>query len=147
MQREKKDKHFIKQPTYPGGLKKMRTFITQQLRYPKDDLAAKTEGTVALKYTIDHKGKVVEVKVISSLSKGCDEEAVRLVKLLKFDVPKQPGSSKVLFHKNVQIHFRLPKAKPAPSTQLQYQLTPAKPIKEEEAAPKTGGGYSYTISF
>ena len=137
-----KDKDFLKQPVYKGGPKALRQFIAQNLRYPEEALQNKTEGTVFVNYTIDHTGDVIEAKVVSGIGHGCDEEALRLVRLLKYDVPKTRGI-RVLFHKNIQIHFRLPKQKPAPaSLQVNYITGAAGKIKEDKPE---GGGYTYTI--
>lgn len=149
MQKEKKDKHFIKKPIYPGGPQAMRQFIRENLRYPQEALAQKIEGTVTLKYAIDHLGHVTEAKVVAGLGHGCDEEAVRLLKLLRFEVPKHRGL-KVRFTKDIHIHFKLPKAQPKPkaqTAQVRYTVTSApKPSGAEEEKKDSGGGYSYTIT-
>lgn len=149
MQKEKKEKHFIKKPIYPGGKKAMQAFITQHLKYPQEALSEKIEGTVVLKYTVNHQGKVIETKVISSLGHGCDEEAERVVQLLQFEVPNNRGL-KVLHHLNIQIHFRLPKQKPKPksassaNTSYNYQYTLShKPSKEKT----TSSPYTYTVTL
>jgi len=147
MAKEKKDKHFIQKPIYLGGPKGLKTFITKNLQYPKEALEAKVEGSVYVKYTINHKGKVIEVKVISSLGHGCDEEAVRLVKLLEFQVPKNRGL-KVKFFKNIRINFNLPKAPVAPAIQYQYTTTPSTAQKAKPATnKKSGGSYNITINW
>lgn len=149
MQKEKKDKHFIKKPIYPGGKKALQLFITQNLKYPPDALKEKIEGTVVLKYTVNHQGKVIDTKVISSLGHGCDEEAERVVSLLKFEVPSNRGV-KVLHHLNIHIHFRLPKQKAKPKQQqttdprytYTYTTTPATKSTEK---PKSSP-YTYTVT-
>ena len=150
MQKEKKDKHFIKKPVYPGGLNAMRKLIQENLRYPEDALANKIEGTVVLKYDIDHLGAVVDAKVIAGVGYGCDEEAIRLVKMFRFNAPKNRGV-KVRFHKDIHIHFRLPKKKAAPkaeATTVTYTVAPSSPPAEKEEQKKQeGGGYSYTITI
>lgn len=150
MHKERKSKHFIKNPVYEGGLKAMRAFISQHKKYPKEALKEKIEGTVYLKYTIDYKGKVIDAKVLKSLGHGCDEESIRIVKLLKFNVPKNRGI-KVKFFKNIQIHFRLPKEKEKPQPQQQkqqisYTIIPSQP-KKVETTEKKGGGYTIKINY
>ena len=140
MQKERKDKNFIKKPVYPGGPTAMRQFIREHLVYPKDALEHRIEGTVTLKYTIDHKGKVIDTHVVAGLGHGCDEEAQRLVRLFRFEVAKSRGV-KVTFQKDIHIHFRLPKTTPMPEktgTQINYVTTSSK-------AP--AAGYSYTITI
>ena len=133
------------------GLKAMREFISKNKKYPKTALEEEIEGTVILKYTINYKGKVIETKVKKSLGYGCDEEAQRVVKLLKFVAPKNRGI-KVKFFKNIQIHFRLPKEKEKPLEQVQapsgfsYTIMPSKK-EENPSEKKKGGGYTIQIKY
>ncbi|MCB0617347.1 MAG: energy transducer TonB [Saprospiraceae bacterium] len=135
MQREKKGKNFIRRPAYPGGTQAMRQFVRQQLRYPPEALAERIEGTVQVSYTIDYRGRVVETRVITGLGYGCDEEAERIVRLLRFDVPKN-RKLRVRFHKKIHIHFRLPRAKRPDPPQIQYQYQSS-----------TSQAYNYTLSW
>lgn len=121
----------------------MKKFIAESLRYPKEALENKTEGTVYVNYTVGKKGHVTEAKVVSGIGHGCDEEALRLVKLLRFEVPKNRGL-RVLFHQNIQIHFRLPKAKNK-SVSIQYNYVPSTPtVRKTE---KKQAGYTFTIKI
>lgn len=149
MQKEKKDKHFIKKPIYPGGSSAMRSFINENLKYPKDALNNKIEGTVYLRYEINYNGDVTDVKVLGGIGYGCDEEAIRVVRLLKFKVPKGPRKLKVTFHKSTRIHFKLSKKQDESiqestgQAQIQYVVTSTK--KEDKL--KTGNTYTYTINI
>lgn len=153
MEKEKKAKHFIQQPEYPGGPAALTKFIYANLRYPAAALEAKIEGTVMLEYDIDYKGNVVDTRVLQSLGFGCDEEAVRVVRMLKFAVGRNRGV-KVLFHKKTQIRFKLPvPAKtPAPAPQqagnmqVNYVYTTTASASEPAEQPKTNT-YTYTISL
>lgn len=142
MQKERKDKNFIKQPVYPGGQKALREFIRQNLRYPEAALKQRIEGTVSMRYTIDHNGKVIDTHVIAGLGYGCDEEASRVVRQLKFDVPKTRGV-KVQFHKDIHVHFRLPKQKSAPA-QVAVTYSYHSPQQKDQSPAKS---YSYTINI
>jgi protein TonB len=88
---------------------------------------------------------VVKTRIISSLGYGCDEEASRIVKMLKFEVPKN-RKMKVVFHKNITIHFRLPKKTEKQPTTIQYNITKQKPASQEPDK-SSGSGYNYTIEF
>lgn len=158
--KSKKDKHFIKKAYYEGGPKALKKFIGENLKYPKAALENKIEGTVYVKYTIDHKGNVIDHKVITGVGHGCDQEAVRLVYLLKFVVPKNRGV-RIKFHKNIQIHFRLPKEKkiaqpsdesPVPQqVAIQYNYTTtsttSKKTINKPNKPKKTGSYTITVNF
>lgn len=127
MKKEKKQKHFIKNAYYKGGMKAMIAFLRQHLRYPKEALAHRIEGTISAKYDINHLGKVTKVKLLSRLGYGCDEEAIRLIKLLQFETPKNRGI-RITYHKELQIHFKLPTPQPVPAVNT-------KPPAEIKQAP------------
>lgn len=144
MDKERKDGSFIKKPIYPGGNEAMRQFVKQNLKYPKEAVEKKIEGYVALKYEINYKGVVTKAKVISGLGHGCDEEAKRLVKLFKFQVPKNPRKLKVKFNRNIKIHFKLRK-NPTTKPTTGYSITYTKP--NEPTVSKTGNSYNYIINI
>ena len=156
MSKDKKDR-FLKTPHYIGGNAALKIFIAENLQYPEAALKSKTEGTVMLKYDIDYKGNVVSAKVKAGLGNGCDEEAIRLVKLLKFEVPKN-RKLRVLFHKTIQIHFRLPKEKPIsihkpapqpklPSNEIQYNYVTTTKVSTSKTDKNPVQSYSYTINL
>lgn len=151
MEKEKKQKHFLHQPSYPGGPKAITQFIYEKLRYPEKALDAGIEGTVFLEADINHKGNIVDIRILQGIGHGCDEEASRVVRLLKFDVPKNRGVN-VLFHKKFNIRFQKPVQKTVPvappNMQVQYTVTqaPTEPAKEAPAEPPTNT-YTYTIKL
>lgn len=146
MKKERKNKDFIKSAYYEGGKSAMEVHIKKELRYPKEALAAKVEGTVSVRYTVDYKGKVIEASVISGIGHGCDEEALRLVRNLQFKVPDE-RRIKSKYSRKLHIHFRLPgspsvlpatKKAAAGGLQINYQVTsPDKPPKPENNPKST----------
>lgn len=147
---DKKSKHFIKKPIYPGGQEAFKKFIADNLKYPKEAVENKIEGTVVLKYAIDHLGKVSDIKVIKSLGYGCDEEAKRVIGLLQFEIPKEPRKLRVLFHRETKLFFKLPQKKSPPTKpqKLQYKIVYSD-NKAKNTEPETNkkSGYSYTIKL
>ncbi len=113
----------VPKPTYPGGLAAMRKFITENLKYPPEAITAKVGGTVTLRYSLDYRGKVVEVKVKKGIGFGCDEEAKRVVRLLRFNVP-QNRKKKVRIHQDININFNLPNAQPTIKMSSPEQVIP-----------------------
>ena len=156
MKKEKKDKDFVHKPIFRGGVKAMRQQIRQHLRYPEAARQANVTGTVQLRYGINHLGEVTEVKVISGPGHGCDEEAVRLVRMLRFEVPKH-RKLKVLFHKTIQIHFRpasikqeataAKSAPPPPTVAVNYHYVPRNGDAPDTQDKDRDEGYTYTISW
>ena len=151
MKRPKQPKHFIRIPGYPGGNTALATFIKDNLRYPEEAAENKVQGTVAVDFDYNHKGKVTKATIKSSLGSGCDEEAIRIVKLLRFNNSKNRGV-KVTFHKSINIHFRLKEVKinTTPDTErsrsagsITYNFKPTPPKEGEK--PQSTGGYTITI--
>ncbi len=151
MKKEKKGQQFIKKPYYEGGMSAMKAFIKRHLSYPEKAKAKKVEGTVYVRYTINYKGKVIDTKIISGIGHGCDEEAIRLVTLLEFNVPRN-RNLKAVFHKSLQIHFRLPieKVPPVetalPTSGLQYHYTTTTASEVKQKASKTKISYTIVIN-
>ncbi len=141
--KSRKDKNFIKMPQYPGGNDALRKFIDSQLRYPDQALEKMIEGQVHVVYTVTNEGHVEDIGIVSGIGYGCDEEAIRLISLLKYSAAANHGM-KVRSSMRTRINFRLPQA-PAPV--LNYSVTAA-PEKQKPAEKPAGGQvYGYTISF
>ena len=126
-----------------------KKFISENLKYPEEAIKNKIEGTVVIKYAIDYQGKVKDVKVIKGLGYGCDEEAIRVIKKLRFEIPKEPRKLRVLFHKENKLFFKLPDIKSTQKTEtksFQYTvITPKKDeVKKDDNTPKR---YHYTINI
>ena len=89
-------------PEFPGGMDAMMRFLWGNIRYPKTALELGIRGKIVLQYVIDINGEIRNVKVIRSLGGGCDEEAIRVVKLMpKWKPGRQNG-------KIVPVYFTLP---------------------------------------
>ncbi|MBI1227453.1 MAG: TonB family protein [Bacteroidetes bacterium] len=146
MHKPSKDKHFIKQPWFDGGPKAMKQFIAENLQYPQAALVQRLEGTVTVRFDIDHKGDVVDAKTIGhALGFGCDEEAIRLVKSMKFMVDK-PRGLRVIYHKTIQVHFKLPQVVDTNQVTFNYVTINTPAAKEDEQKPNSST-YSYTINI
>ena len=152
MQREKKEKHFLQKPTYPGGAKAMGVFLSQHLKYPAEAMAHKIGGLVQVELTISHTGDVVETRIIHGLGYGCDEEAKRVAKLLRFHVPKNRGI-KVRFFKKINIHFHLPKEPETavnPTSSMQVTISYKQEVKDtasEKKQPEKPATITYSIDL
>lgn len=156
MKKERRDKDFIKAPYFEGGKAALEAHVKKELRYPKEALAAKIEGTVSVRYSVDYKGNVTEAHIISPLGHGCDEEAVRIVKTLRFKVPDD-GKIKSKYSRKLHIHFRLPgsptvlpatkknvKMNSGQAMSIQYQFI-AKPVSAPVNIPKQKPAYTISI--
>ena len=89
-------------PEFPGGEQELLKYIGNNLRYPAISQEMGVQGKVILRFVVSKTGKVDKVEVLRSLDSACDEEAIRVVKLLPRFIPgKQNGI-------NVAVWFTLP---------------------------------------
>ena len=93
-------------PIYPGGDSELHVFISKNLKYPKAAKRDKVEGKVRLAFNVNDKGSVDDVKVIRSLSPECDEEAIRVVKLLVFSPAIDEYGHKASVNYSLYIEFK-----------------------------------------
>jgi len=106
----KKPKKFIQVPQYPGGRDAMRKFITENLKYPLKAAKNNIEGMVVVVIDINGHGEVERTRVKKKLGYGCDEEAQRVSKLLKFH-PSKNRKVRVTSHRTINFSFRKPRKK------------------------------------
>jgi len=103
-----REKKFINTAIYPGGKKAVQEFIKKNLSYPKEALNSQIEGDVIVKYKVNSSGNITNTHIIKGIGYGCDKEAVRIVKQLKY--PKYINKKiRVTTSKKITIKFRLPK--------------------------------------
>ena len=103
MKKEKKKKRFLKLPQYPGGNIAFRKFIAENLIYPEEAINNRIEGTVYLSLQINDDGIVLDAKIDKGLGYGCDEEALRLAKMLQYESVRNRG---VRVQSRIKIRIR-----------------------------------------
>lgn len=64
---------------YIGGVTELYKFIGQTLVYPKDAMRDEIQGVVYVSFIIDTDGSVINPKIIKSVEKKLDDEALRIV--------------------------------------------------------------------
>ena len=91
-------------PQFPGGNEKLAEFISSNLIYPQKALKKGNVGTSYISFIIKKSGEVTNVKTQKGIPScaSCDEEAMRVVKLMPNWTPgKQQG-------KEVDVQYVLP---------------------------------------
>jgi TonB family protein len=92
---------------YEGGTKALRAFLEQNVQYPPAARESGREGDVHIRYDVDESGRVIHAQVLRGIGGGCDEEALRVVRLLQFKPVRNRGH-RVTQHFDIVLHFRLP---------------------------------------
>jgi TonB family protein len=95
-------------PEYRDGKAQMEKIISSNLKYPEPAKKNKIEGTILVMFNISADGKMSNIKLQNKLGYGCDEEAVRLVKLLKDWKPGKQGGKAIAMDFGVAVEFKLP---------------------------------------
>ena len=72
-----------KMPQYPGGQDKLYKFISKNVIYPETARENGIDGIVYVQFVVEKDGSVSNIKVIRGIGGGCDEEAVRVTKLIR----------------------------------------------------------------
>lgn len=97
---QEEDEIFIvveQMPELIGGMKSIYSKIT----YPDIARLAGIEGRVMVNFIIDENGNTINHKILRGIGGGCDEEALRVSKLIKFKPGRQRGVP-------VKVNYTLP---------------------------------------
>jgi protein TonB len=135
----KKQKRFVQIPHYEGGKEAFRKFIASHLVYPAEALKEHIEGIVIVEYEVNDNGIVTNARIFKGIGYGCDTEALRLIKLLKFDKTYNRGI-RVKSKYKAKIEFKLPISK---KQDLQIAYT----VKPEKKNSDAKNSYSYSINI
>jgi periplasmic protein TonB len=90
------------QPTFVGGMEAFVKFLRKNLNYPTVASRSNVQGRVILQFIVQTDGSIADVTVLKGIGFGCDEEALRVVKLMpKWKPGLQAGRA-------VRTRFSLP---------------------------------------
>lgn len=84
-------------PELIGGLESLH----REIRYPDRALRANIQGRVYVQFVVNERGEVENPRVMRGIGGGCDEEAVRVIKMAKFVPGMQRG-------RPVRVQYNLP---------------------------------------
>jgi len=90
------------QPSFMGGNSEMYKFLGKNLKYPTAAQRANIQGKVFLSFIVEKDGSITDIETMKGIGFSCDEEAMRVVKLMpKWIAGKQNG-------RNVRVKFTIP---------------------------------------
>ena len=94
--------HVEQMPKFPGGDAELYKFISNNLNYPAMAIENNVQGRVVVQFVVTKDGSIGNVKVVRSVDRDLDNEAIRVCKKLpKFIPGKQNGQP-------VNVWFTLP---------------------------------------
>ncbi|MBN1650767.1 MAG: energy transducer TonB [Bacteroidales bacterium] len=89
-------------PEFPGGEAAMYKFIGKNIEYPRMAKESGISGRVFVTFVVERDGSVTDVQILRGIGGGCDEEAIRVIKMMpKWTPGKQRG-------KPVRVQYRMP---------------------------------------
>ncbi|MBK7212134.1 MAG: TonB family protein [Bacteroidales bacterium] len=68
--------------SFPGGEAAMKTFLSGNIIIPEKARIARISGKVYISFKVRADGSIYNIRVVKGLGYGCDEEAIRLVKMM-----------------------------------------------------------------
>lgn len=89
-------------PVMIGGI----SALMAEVKYPPLARKAGLEGRVTVEFVVDETGAVLDPQVLRGVGGGCDEEALRAVRLMKFEPGRQRGRA-VKVRMATSVNFRL----------------------------------------
>jgi len=76
-----------KQPAYTGGNEAQIKFLVANIKYPEEAKKKGIQGKVFVSFIVKADGSISDVKVKQGIGSGCDEEAIRVIKMMPKWVP------------------------------------------------------------
>jgi periplasmic protein TonB len=70
-------------PVPKGGQQAVLKTLVKNLRYPASALEKGVEGLVAVEFVVEIDGSISQLAIARGIGYGCDEEAMRVVAMLK----------------------------------------------------------------
>ena len=84
---------------FVGGAVEFKDFITANLRYPNIAKENEITGKVITSFYIGPNGYIEFPKIIKGIGYGCDDEALRIIKLMPRWVPgRKQGEVRQLYY-------------------------------------------------
>lgn len=93
-------------PSFPGGESALYRFLSKQIRYPTLATQHKIEGKVYVRFVIQPDGSIGETKILRGIGHGCDEEAIRVIKMMPNWNPGEIAGQKVPVFSSLAVNFK-----------------------------------------
>ena len=94
-------------PQYIGGDKARIEFLKENIKYPLEALNKKIQGSVYVTFVINEDGSLSNIKILKGIGGGCDEEVLRVVKLMPNWKPGKQKGKPVMVQFNMPVKFTL----------------------------------------
>ena len=93
--------------TFPGGEVKMMEYLRENLKYPESVREKGIEGKVYVQFVVEKDGSINDVKILRSVCKELDNEAVRVIKAMPKWNPGTQNGEPVRTTMMLPINFKI----------------------------------------
>ena len=93
-------------PEFIGGMAKLYEYLYKNVQYPEIARENGIQGKVFVKFLVWKDGTIRDVKVVKSVHKALDNEAIRLVKTMPKWAPGKQRGKPVKCYRTIPIKFK-----------------------------------------
>lgn len=94
-----------------GGIKEFALWVNEQIKYPEEALKEGVSGKVFVRFVVNEKGQVQDLKVMKSVDDRLSEEVTRVLKLSPDWTPGKHQGKKVRVAMTIPVDFKLDQPK------------------------------------
>lgn len=99
--------HVEQMPKFPGGDAELYKFIRNNLNYPAMAIENNVQGRVVVQFVVTKDGSIGNVKVVRSVDRDLDNEAIRVCKKLPKFIPGKQNGQPVNVWYTLPVTFKL----------------------------------------
>lgn len=96
-----------KMPAFPGGMAELMKYLRSNVRYPVEAHKAGIQGRVVVSFVVNKDGTVKDAKIVRSVDKSIDAEALRVISAMPKWLPGYQNGKAVKVRYTVPVTFRL----------------------------------------
>lgn len=96
-----------KMPEFPGGMAELMKYLNSNIKYPVEAHKAGIQGRVVVSFVVNKDGTVKDAKIVRSVDKSIDAEALRVISAMPKWLPGYQNGKAVKVRYTVPVTFRL----------------------------------------
>lgn len=96
-----------KMPAFPGGMAELMKYLSSNIKYPVEAHKAGIQGRVVVSFIVNKDGTVKDAKIVRSVDKSIDAEALRVISAMPKWQPGYQDGKAVKVRYTVPVTFRL----------------------------------------
>lgn len=96
-----------KMPEFPGGRAELMKYLSSNIKYPVEAHKAGIQGRVVVSFVVNKDGTVKDAKIVRSVDKSIDAEALRVISAMPKWQPGYQDGKAVSVRYTVPVTFRL----------------------------------------